>query len=69
MICLNPMIEVAFWWSDYNKKKNAFKAKKGAKGKGTEGASEEKGTLQEWTLQIDLYLKSLDFSQMELTRL
>jgi hypothetical protein len=24
--------------------------------------------LQEWTLQIDLYLKSLDFSQMELTQ-
>jgi len=41
--------------------------KKKAKGKGTEGASEEKGTLQEWTMQIDLYLKSSDLSQMELT--
>ena len=53
MICLKRMIKVVFWWSDYDKKKNAVKAKKGAKGKGPEGASEEKGTLQEWTLQID----------------
>jgi hypothetical protein len=44
-------------------KKNAVKVKKRAKGKGTEGASEEKGTLKESTMQIDLYLKSSDFSQ------
>jgi hypothetical protein len=41
--------------------------KKKATGKGTEEASEEKGILPEWALQIDLYLKSSDFSQMELT--
>ena len=65
MICLKRIIEVAFWWSEYNKKKNSVKAKKGAKGKGTEGASEEKGTLLEWTLKIDLYLKSSHFSLIE----
>jgi hypothetical protein len=35
---------------DYNKKKNAVKAEKRAKGKGTEEASEEKGILPEWIL-------------------
>ena len=50
MICLKCIIEVDFWWSDYNKKKNTVKAEKRAKGKGTEEASEEKGILPELTL-------------------
>jgi hypothetical protein len=43
------------------------KRRRSKRKKGTEGASEEKRILPEWTLQIDLYLKSSDFSQMEFT--